>query len=294
MRPTSKEKKTGPTILREENSDIVSQLVRKEADQGGSDEDTERQDCIPEVRLDGSDFQGQHSIKIRGRANIRMYRYPTWEQCQHRWYLYPSCGWWDRAWWRRRPRWRRRGCTSGGAGSCSAWGSNFEGSTQEGIRRLKRKMKTNHKKFCKILKRCFHRCANEIMKPLFSPAGGFAMLWKMNKRGNNKEGIRYIDWSVSKEIHQSKRRARTQSNREMEQKSRESKKEKRMTGKRWRRVLLEESFCVWSCSIPERAAAHRGASGRAGQGSLPHYPLQKLFFSFPFDPQVVIINRLYH
>ena len=55
------------------------------------------------------------------------------------------------------------------------------------IRKLKRKMKTNHKGFCKVLERYFHRCANETMKPLFSPAGGFAMLWKMNKRGNNKE-----------------------------------------------------------------------------------------------------------
>ena len=55
------------------------------------------------------------------------------------------------------------------------------------IRRLKRKMKTNHRKFCKVLERCFHRCSNETMKPLFSPAGGFATFWKMNKRGNNKE-----------------------------------------------------------------------------------------------------------
>ena len=43
-----------PNNTEEENADIVSQLVGKEANQGGSDEDTERQDCIPGVRLDGS------------------------------------------------------------------------------------------------------------------------------------------------------------------------------------------------------------------------------------------------
>ena len=36
-----------PNNTEEEDADIVSQLVGKEADQGGGDEDTERQDCIP-------------------------------------------------------------------------------------------------------------------------------------------------------------------------------------------------------------------------------------------------------
>ena len=40
-------KEDSPNNTEEENPDIVSQLVGKEADQGGSDEDTERQDCIP-------------------------------------------------------------------------------------------------------------------------------------------------------------------------------------------------------------------------------------------------------
>ena len=40
-----------PNNTKEENADIVSQLVSKEPNQGGSDEDTERQNCIPEVRL---------------------------------------------------------------------------------------------------------------------------------------------------------------------------------------------------------------------------------------------------
>ena len=40
-----------PNNTKEENADIVSQLVGKESNQGGSDEDTERQNRIPEVRL---------------------------------------------------------------------------------------------------------------------------------------------------------------------------------------------------------------------------------------------------
>ena len=40
-----------PNNTKEENADIVSQLVGKESNQGGSDEDTERQNRIPGVRL---------------------------------------------------------------------------------------------------------------------------------------------------------------------------------------------------------------------------------------------------
>ena len=36
-----------PNNTEEENPDIVAKLVGKESNQGGSDEDTERQDCIP-------------------------------------------------------------------------------------------------------------------------------------------------------------------------------------------------------------------------------------------------------
>ena len=40
-----------PNNTKEENADIVSQLVGKESNQGRSDEDTERQNRIPEVIL---------------------------------------------------------------------------------------------------------------------------------------------------------------------------------------------------------------------------------------------------
>ena len=36
-----------PNNAEEKNPDIVAKLVGKESNQGGSDEDTERQDCIP-------------------------------------------------------------------------------------------------------------------------------------------------------------------------------------------------------------------------------------------------------
>ena len=36
-----------PNNTEEENPDIVAKLVGKESNQGGSDEHTERQDCIP-------------------------------------------------------------------------------------------------------------------------------------------------------------------------------------------------------------------------------------------------------
>ena len=38
-----------PDNTEEKNSNIVAELVRKEADQGRSDEDTEGKDCVPVV-----------------------------------------------------------------------------------------------------------------------------------------------------------------------------------------------------------------------------------------------------
>ena len=38
-----------PDNTEQENSNIVAELVRKEADQGRSDEDTEGKDCVPGV-----------------------------------------------------------------------------------------------------------------------------------------------------------------------------------------------------------------------------------------------------
>ena len=38
-----------PDNTEQENSNIVAELVRKEADQGRSDEDTEGKDCVPVV-----------------------------------------------------------------------------------------------------------------------------------------------------------------------------------------------------------------------------------------------------
>ena len=38
-----------PDNTEQENSNIVAELVRKEADQGRSDEDTEGEDCVPGV-----------------------------------------------------------------------------------------------------------------------------------------------------------------------------------------------------------------------------------------------------
>ena len=43
------DKEDSPNNTKEENPNIVSQLVGKEADQGGSNEDTERQDGIPDI-----------------------------------------------------------------------------------------------------------------------------------------------------------------------------------------------------------------------------------------------------
>ena len=45
------EKGDSPNNAEEENPDIVAKLVGKESNQGGSDEDTERQNRIPEVIL---------------------------------------------------------------------------------------------------------------------------------------------------------------------------------------------------------------------------------------------------
>ena len=42
-------KEGSPNNTKEENPNIVSQLIGKEADQGGSNEDTERQDGVPGV-----------------------------------------------------------------------------------------------------------------------------------------------------------------------------------------------------------------------------------------------------
>ena len=38
-----------PNNTKEKNSNIVAELVRKEADQGRGDEDTEGKDCVPVV-----------------------------------------------------------------------------------------------------------------------------------------------------------------------------------------------------------------------------------------------------